>query len=506
MSGKRTLPLLLLITAWTWTGCDGIIRGPASGDEVVPFSGSQEEVMACETLTFERRRLLGGQSLETLATRELSGREDVWEHYVEFARRASATCTFPLPRDVTATEAVGLTLRTNYRGPRRSEMRWVFEAWDATQERWVLVGDNAFARDWVWTAATIELPAPASRFVSNGAVKVRYRATSRRDASLLDEWVLLLTRRTEPPAPDSGTAAPDAGAPPPDPDSGAPPPLDPDSGAPPPPDPDTGAPPPDPDSGAPPPDPDTGPPPAPDSGTTPPTGGIWQPKPGTSWQWQLTGTVDTSVDAQVFDIDLFDNSAQVIAGLQAKGRKVVCYFSTAYEDWRPDASSFPSSVLGNNLGSWPGEKWVDIRSQAVRDIMAKRLDLAKQKGCDGVEPDNVDAYQNNPGFPLTAADSLDFLKYLAAQAHSRGLAIALKNNLDQVAQLVSYFDFAVNEECFQWNECDALKPFINANKAVFHVEYGNANLANTICPKAKALGFDTLIKKLDLDAWRIACP
>ena len=264
-----------------------------------------------------------------------------------------------------------------------------------------------------------------------------------------------------------------------------------------------------PDSGAKPPAPDSGakPPPAPDSGASPPApGGIWKPKPGTSWQWQLTGTVDTSVDAQMFDIDLFDSSTQLIAGIQAKGRKVVCYFSTAYEDWRPDASSFPSSVVGNNLGSWPGEKWVDIRAKGLRDALVKRLDLAQQKGCDGVEPDNVDAYQNKTGFPLTASDNLDFLKFLAAEAHSRGLAIALKNNVDQVAQLVAQFDFAVNEECMQYSECDALKPFISANKAVFHVEYGNANLANTVCPKATALGFDTLIKKLDLDAWRVACP
>ena len=29
------------------------------------------------------------------------------------------------------------------------------------------------------------------------------------------------------------------------------------------------------------------------------------PKPGVTWQWQLTGTVDTSVDAQMYDVDLF---------------------------------------------------------------------------------------------------------------------------------------------------------------------------------------------------------
>jgi len=234
-------------------------------------------------------------------------------------------------------------------------------------------------------------------------------------------------------------------------------------------------------------------------------GAIWQPKPGTSWQWQLSGTLDTSVNVQMYDIDLFESSAQTIAGLHAKGRKVICYFDTAYEPGRPDSSSFTPAVLGNNMKGWPGERWVDIRSQVVRDIMTKRMDLAVQKGCDGIEADDLDVMQNNPGFPITASDQLDFCKFLATQAHARKLSIALKNNIDQVAQLVSYFDFAVNEECFQYNECNTLKPFISAGKAVFQVEYGGQSLASSVCPKANALNFDTLIKNLDLDAFRIAC-
>jgi hypothetical protein len=154
---------------------------------------------------------------------------------------------------------------------------------------------------------------------------------------------------------------------------------------------------------------------------------------------------------------------------------------------------------------WPGENWLDTRSQAVRDIMQKRMDLAVQKGCDGVEPDNVDGYTNNPGFPLTPATQLDYNGLLADAAHSRGLAVALKNDLDQVADLVGKFDFALNEQCFQYSECDSLQPFIAAGKAVFEVEYGAASLATSVCPKANAANFDTLIKDLNLDAWRVAC-
>jgi len=233
---------------------------------------------------------------------------------------------------------------------------------------------------------------------------------------------------------------------------------------------------------------------------------VWRPAPGTSWQWQLSGTIDTSIDVRMYDIDLFDAPQATIDKLHHDGRVVICYFSAgSYEEWRPDAADFPAQVLGKDLDGWPGERWLDVRAQAVRDIMQRRLDLAVAKGCDGVELDNVDGYQNDSGFPLTAADQLAYNRFLATEAHARGLSVGLKNDLDQVNQLFADFDWALNEECFKYDECDALLPFIRAGKAVFQVEYGNASLAERICPQANALNFDTLIKKLELDAWRVPC-
>jgi len=237
-----------------------------------------------------------------------------------------------------------------------------------------------------------------------------------------------------------------------------------------------------------------------------PSGAIWQPKPGTTWQWQLSGTLDTSLNVAMYDIDLFDNAASVIAGLKARGIKVVCYVDVgSWEPGRPDASQFPSSVIGSVMDGWPDEKWLDIRSNTVRDLMAKRFDVAAQKGCDGVEPDNVDGYTNSTGFPLTAAAQLSYNKFLAKSAHARGLSVALENDPDQVQDLVGDFDFELDEQCFQYSECNALLPFIQAGKAVFEVEYGAASKASTVCPKANALNFDTLIKNLALDAPRTAC-
>ncbi len=234
-------------------------------------------------------------------------------------------------------------------------------------------------------------------------------------------------------------------------------------------------------------------------------GGIWRPAPGTTWQWQLQGTIDTSIEVEMYDIDLFDVPAATISQLKDAGRKVVCYFSAgSREDWRPDAGGYPPNVLGDPLDGWAGEVWVDIRRlDLLGPILEARLDLASSKGCTGVEPDNVDAYQNSSGFPLTAADQLVFNRWLATEAHLRGLSVGLKNALDQVADLEPDFDWAINEQCYQYAECDLLQPFIDAGKAVFGVEYSGDE--NVFCPYFNALGYSWLKKNLDLDAWRIDC-
>ncbi|MCP4225614.1 MAG: endo alpha-1,4 polygalactosaminidase, partial [Actinomycetia bacterium] len=177
------------------------------------------------------------------------------------------------------------------------------------------------------------------------------------------------------------------------------------------------------------------------------------PAPGTTWQWQLTQAIDESYDVDVYDVDGFDVSATTVASLHASGRKVICYISAgSWEDWRPDASDFPASVKGNNNG-WPGEKWLDIRDlDVLGPIMEARLDMCVAKGFDAVEPDNIDGYTNNTGFPLSAQDQLGYNRFLADAAHARGLSIGLKNDLDQVVALEPWFEFAVNEQCFQYNE------------------------------------------------------
>ncbi|MGW3295169.1 endo alpha-1,4 polygalactosaminidase [Streptomyces xiamenensis] len=232
---------------------------------------------------------------------------------------------------------------------------------------------------------------------------------------------------------------------------------------------------------------------------------FWTPEPGTDWQWQLIGTVDTSVDVPVYDIDGFDNSAAVVDTLHSDGRKVICYISVgSWEDWRPDAGDFPDSVIGNPLDEWEGEQWLDIRQlDVLGPLMAARFDMCADKGFDAIEPDNMDGYINDPGFPLTKEDQIAYNLMISELAHERGLSVGLKNGVDMVPGLVDAFDFSVNEECAYYKECGKVSPFIEAGKAVFHVEYEMTT--EEFCPITQPLGFSSLQKNWDLDAWRATC-
>ncbi|MBE4753050.1 hypothetical protein G4177_33355 [Corallococcus sp. ZKHCc1 1396] len=218
---------------------------------------------------------------------------------------------------------------------------------------------------------------------------------------------------------------------------------------------------------------------------------------GTTWMWDLeNSSLPTNLNAQVYVVDLFNTSATKIQEYKNAGKKVVCYFSAgSFEDWREDANQFPQDtycspgedcdqsihIMGEWCESGGGcEWWLDHRKPAVRTVMASRMQLAKNKGCDAVEPDNIDGYSHDDDinctdqacWGLTATNQLDYNRWLADTAHSLCLSIALKNDVDQIPALAASFDFAINEQCQKYNECGAYKTwFANNNKAVFNAEY-----------------------------------
>ena len=256
------------------------------------------------------------------------------------------------------------------------------------------------------------------------------------------------------------------------------------------------------------------------NGDTPVTSGSW-PRftSDTSWTWQLLGDTRTTYDVDVYVLDMFQQlEGDVIERLHAQNKSVICYFSAGtFEPWRPDADLFADVPIGNEHYAYPTEKWVDVTSTETAKVMANRMDMAVALGCDGVELDNVDGYTADlwspkpTGFDITVEQQRDFQRLLANEAHKRNLAVALKNSVDTISDVVDYFDLAINEVCFVFDECGVYKAITDVGKPVFHVEYDQKYVDDdaeraAMCAKSAELNMRSLVMPKALDgSFRISC-
>jgi hypothetical protein len=216
-------------------------------------------------------------------------------------------------------------------------------------------------------------------------------------------------------------------------------------------------------------------------------GSWWKPPQQLTWYWQLQGKVNNGVPVAVYDIDAFENTAAEVAALHAQGKHVICYVDVGTaENFRPDYSQFPESVLGKSNG-WPGERWLDIRQLSVLEpIMQARFQMCQEKGFDAVEPDNMEGYSNESGFPLTAQEQLTFNEWVAGAVHALSMAVLQKNDSEQSAQQLGYFDGVLSEQCNQYRECAAFEPYLAAGKSVLNAEYHRTK--GRFCAADKAAG------------------
>jgi hypothetical protein len=231
-----------------------------------------------------------------------------------------------------------------------------------------------------------------------------------------------------------------------------------------------------------------------------------RPVPGDGFHIQFAGTLSVPSGMRVVEVDGADTAAEQVARLAQDGHLVACYMSAgSWEDWRADADTFPVAALGRPLDGWPGERWLDVRSPTVLDLMRERLAVLSAKGCRAVEFDNVDGYANNSGFDLTRSDQIAYDRARAVAARAVGLSPGLKNATDLVPALAPSFDWALNEECVSYRECGAYRPFTRAGKPVFVLEYGDVPFAR-VCRVAARFGLSAQVKHLDLDAYARRCP
>ncbi|ORY47607.1 hypothetical protein BCR33DRAFT_848353 [Rhizoclosmatium globosum] len=155
-------------------------------------------------------------------------------------------------------------------------------------------------------------------------------------------------------------------------------------------------------------------------------------------------------------------------------------------------------------------------------ILTKRLEQAKDKGCDAVDPDNIALdYSNGSGFTpdISKDDQNEFIQWLTAEAHRIGLGVGCKNCAslwtDETRDaVISLFDFAVVEECDRYNECDKYEGFIAQMKPVFDIEYTdatggdcsiNTKSASEICGNLNRLNIDGVIKGCQLGVQVTQC-
>ena len=374
-----------------------------------------------------------------------------WNKYIEFypATTYAGTFSFTLPSTVDVSKIISYKLNFNYLGQSKDFQLWSLKLKNQTTGVFTTLGTTTSAIGWKWTPMSFTLAGGKDYVSAAKILNVQYSSNNNYDVSDVDFVSLTVTTQEV-----------------------------------------------------------VAPAPTPTPGPTPtPTTGTWyKPAVGTKWAIQFSGMPVVNInEAQVYDLDLYDTPQSTIDNIHAQGKKVICYMSAgSFEDWRTDAATFPSSVLGNNLDGWVGEKWLDVRQLTIlQPIMAKRMDLAKAKKCDGIDIDNVDGYTNSSGFPLTYQDQINYNKMLANEAHARGMGIGLKNDLLQVVDLVDTFDWQINEQCFQYNECHYLVPFIQKGKPVFNIEYNKT--ASVFCPTANKMKFSSVKKKLNLNGWVDSC-
>ena len=484
--GAAVAPVLLLLPLATVAPAQAASVGRAGG-------GAVTRTVLAPTAIVDRRGTHVG-SVAALQKRDQNGTADDHARYVRFGGPSVAYAgyrSYTLRKGIARSSVTTITLTANFRGPVATKRRWTWSIFDFTNDAWVRVGDqnhcggDAGTRKWpcddlrrapwkyVQYNAIHAAGASLADFVDGTTreIRIRLKSASTRAAAL--DWEALEVYSN-----GGGPVTP------------------------------------------------------------------WAPPIRTRWEWQLqgaaghfpsTGGIDvgicrrpfdgaTCVRPEMLDIDLYVDpsiagrfgyviNTSAVDAIHASGRHVIGYMTAGdIERWRPDYEQFVAfdrrcggCLRGKPFSPrFPDEYWANIndgRGQAdfMLQMIRARTDRVAGAGFDGVEYDIVDTYAQGrrvTGFRVSADTQLAYNIALATMAHADGLSVALKNDGGQIPDLLPYFDYAINEQCFQYDECDypepGLRAFVKAGKPVFQAEYRLDPSA--FCPTANRWDFNSILK------------
>lgn len=166
-----------------------------------------------------------------------------------------------------------------------------------------------------------------------------------------------------------------------------------------------------------------------------------------------------------------------------------CYvngFQTQPADRDRWLADHPDLVLRDDGGDpvvdagWPDELLLDTSTPGNRAVLAEivgeQVRACADRGFDAVELDNLDSWTRSGG-RLDEDGAVDLAARLVAVAHDAGLAAGQKNTpqLGTRGRDEAGYDFAVAEECGQYDECAAYTEVYGA--AVLDIEYTDDGFA-----------------------------
>jgi hypothetical protein len=269
----------------------------------------------------------------------------------------------------------------------------------------------------------------------------------------------------------------------------------------------------------------------------PPADPYWMPEPGEAGNWdiQVAAPFDFSTERAMVIVDLwtsvpaattitYGDSSTVavpagaqpttIATLKARQTVVVCRVGLGGM-WTtdPDASKFPEAsrlVIDPKMPT--EERILDLTDRGPwEDAALARIDLAKEIGCDAIEPYRIDHFGIN--VDLTLEEQIAWYAKVAEEVHERDLSVGMRNGSEIYDTQAASFDWAIIERCGEDDVCDMVRDVLELRKAVFALDYnttltGLAQNPDVMCMRHDEAGIeDGLVKDAALSsAFRQQCP